>query len=243
MQTTKSTSYLKTGNLLRVGSSLLSKHIDDHFPCYKCSLYKTSFKYVIFRGVLPAQVLFVGEAPGHRENELGIPFIGRSGDILDHLIKDSFLRTGHYTYGVTNVICCLPVNSDDIDHFRLPASHEIKACRPRLLDIVRKCDPQLVVLLGKVAEKGFPIQDVETHCISIQHPAYILRKGGVGDEDYPRVDYTRNLLDLVEGLRKYVKKTKKQLKKKVKAGGDEEQTKRSNGTRKKKKNKKRTGEK
>ena len=220
---------------LRTDNDLLDDHIDSHFPCHRCNLYKTAFRYVAFRGTLPAQVLFIGEAPGHTENVIGRPFVGRAGDILDCLIKNSIRKTSYYTYGITNVICCLPVNPDDIHHFRKPGSHEMAACRPRLLDITRKCDPKLIVLLGKVAEKGFPIQDVEPPCIPLQHPAYILRKGGVGTKEYDH-----NLSSLVEGLKTYVKKKKKQLKKEDKSRGNKKQAKRNLSTERKKKIKKRT---
>ena len=203
--------------------TLLQRHTKKYFPCSECSLHKTKFKHVVYRGSLPADVLFVGEAPGHTEDELGIPFIGRAGDILSHLVHDSRskLYPHTYSYGITNVICCLPVNPDDVYHFRMPKQDEIEACRPRLLDIASKCNPKLIVLLGKVAEKGFPTQDIDAPCISIQHPAYILRKGGVTS-----VDYKRNLLDLLEGLTNYVKKANKQHKKKIKQRSTKKPTKR-----------------
>ena len=219
--------------------TLLQRHTRKYFPCFQCSLHKTKFKHVIYRGSLPADVLFIGEAPGHTEDELGIPFIGRAGVILDSLIRVSTREFGHYSYGITNVICCLPVNPDDVRHLRMPKDSEIGACRPRLLDIAGKCSPKLIVLLGKVAEKGFPTQDTDTPCISIQHPASILYKGGI-ESTAGKVDYQRNLLDLLEGLTNYVKKANKQHKKKIKQRDIKKPTKRIRHTKQTKTIKKRS---
>lgn len=57
--------------------------------CTLCSLHEGRANVVLCRGVLPCDVLVVGEAPGHSENVLGEPFVGPAGRVLDHILKES----------------------------------------------------------------------------------------------------------------------------------------------------------
>jgi DNA polymerase len=94
-----------------------------------------------------ADVLLVGEAPGAQEDETGVPFVGRSGQLLDGLLADAGLRREQVA--VANVLKCRPPAN------RKPRRAEVARCRPwleRQLDLV---DPVVVVALGGTAAEWF----------------------------------------------------------------------------------------
>jgi DNA polymerase len=100
-------------------------------------------------GVAPpgADVLLVGEAPGAQEDETGVPFVGRSGRLLDGLLGEAGLRRDQVA--VANVLKCRPPAN------RKPRRAEVARCRPwldRQLDLV---DPVVVVALGGTAAEWF----------------------------------------------------------------------------------------
>ncbi|HSK54993.1 MAG TPA: uracil-DNA glycosylase [Jiangellales bacterium] len=87
-----------------------------------------------------AQVLLVGEAPGADEDAAGVPFIGRSGRLLDSLLAEAGLSRDRVA--VANVLKCRPPGN------RAPRRREVEACRPWLMRQVELADPRLVVTLG-----------------------------------------------------------------------------------------------
>jgi DNA polymerase len=94
-----------------------------------------------------ADVLLVGEAPGAQEDETGVPFVGRSGQLLDGLLTEAGLSREQIA--VTNVLKCRPPAN------RKPHRAEVSRCRPwleRQLDLV---DPTVVVALGGTAAEWF----------------------------------------------------------------------------------------
>jgi len=134
---------------------------------------------VLYRGHLPCDVLFIGEAPGESEDGLGIPFIGDSGRCLEKLwnqalfsagypavvsdpdgaIRESFTETGiNPSYGITNIVACIPRHPGEhaTGELRPPTKTEAEACRPRLIEILEMANPQLIALLGDTAKRFFP---------------------------------------------------------------------------------------
>lgn len=162
----------------------LSRHKARWLDCRKCPLHKTRTQVVLFRGDVPCQVLFIGEAPGRMEDEIGLPFVGPSGNVLDEMLEHAtrFLK---FSYAITNLIACRPI-SDGND--RRPSKKELAACRPRLEEFIQLCQPNLLVLLGATAAEfvtaeHFP-QIADVPVCRLVHPAYILRKGGDLSRDY-----------------------------------------------------------
>lgn len=155
-------------------------------PCERCNL--SSIRKVHWRGYLPADVLFVGEAPGHAEDLEQLPFVGPAGDILDHVIE-SAQKEVNFSWAITNTVACLP--RDPKGGTREPTETELAACRPRLFELFDLAKPKLVVGVGLVSMKEFkqpPYQNrlVELNgpktdsankisLIYIPHPAFILR--------------------------------------------------------------------
>jgi DNA polymerase len=100
-------------------------------------------------GVRPdgSDVLLVGEAPGAQEDELGVPFVGRSGQLLDTLLAEAGLRRDQVA--VANVLKCRPPGN------RKPRRAEVQRCRPWLARQVELASPTVVVALGLTAAEWF----------------------------------------------------------------------------------------
>ena len=106
-----------------------------------CALKATATKLVFGDGNPQARVMFVGEAPGRDEDLQGIPFIGRSGKLLDLMLASIGLdRTKAY---IANVIPWRPPGNRD------PSPHETQMCLPFIKRQIELVDPDIVVCLGK----------------------------------------------------------------------------------------------
>lgn len=120
--------------------------------CTACELCRTRTRAV--PGVLPLvtavdrlPLLLVGEGPGADEDAAGIPFVGRSGRLLDEALGAAGLpRPG---VGVVNVVKCRPPGN------RAPKAAEVAACRPWLEQQLAVADPRAVVALGGTATQWF----------------------------------------------------------------------------------------
>ena len=110
--------------------------------CQRCPLWRTRKNPVPGEG--PASwVVFIGEAPGAREDELGRPFVGSAGKFLDELLSVAGLERGQVF--ITNVVKCRPPSN------RVPRSAELSACYPFLQRQLSAISPRLVCTLGGVA--------------------------------------------------------------------------------------------
>lgn len=100
-------------------------------------------------GVRPegADVLLVGEAPGVQEDAAGVPFVGRSGQLLDTLLAEAGLPRDRVA--VANVLKCRPPAN------RKPRRGEVERCRPWLARQIELVDPAVVVALGGSAAEWF----------------------------------------------------------------------------------------
>jgi uracil-DNA glycosylase family 4 len=106
----------------------------------------------VVAGVLPpgatgADVLLVGEAPGAQEDQAGVPFVGRSGRLLDSLLEEAGLPRDRV--GVANVLKCRPPGN------RKPRRAEVTRCRPWLERQVTLAAPRVIVALGGTATEWF----------------------------------------------------------------------------------------
>lgn len=113
--------------------------------CTGCSLQHTRTNVVFGVGDPHADVLFVGEAPGHYEDQQGEPFVGRSGALLTRLLAEIDLeRTQVY---IANILKCRPPQNRD------PSPGEIEKCTPFLDRQIELIAPKAVVTLGNFATK------------------------------------------------------------------------------------------
>jgi DNA polymerase len=113
--------------------------------CTNCRLAESRQNVVFGSGAANADLMFVGEGPGQREDEQGIPFVGPSGDLLERLLGEIGLaRDDVY---IANVVKCRPPGNRD------PRPDEIDACKHYLRTQLRLVDPSVVVTLGNFASK------------------------------------------------------------------------------------------
>jgi len=131
-----------------------------------------------------ADLMFIGEGPGAEEDKQGLPFVGRSGQLLDKLILEELGITRERVF-IANTVKCRPPGNRD------PEPDEIAACRPWLEQQLSLIDPKVVVTLGKFATKllletkeGITKLRGRTYpfrkgvLIPTFHPAAVLRGGG-----------------------------------------------------------------
>jgi uracil-DNA glycosylase family 4 len=153
-----------------VGNSWRS-HQREWKHCQKCPVAKIRTNVCLFRGDLPCEALFLGEAPGESEDLLGFPFVGPAGALFDKLLADAITSADYIpTYGISNIMGCFPNNEREI---RKPTDQEAAACRPRLDEIIKIASPKLIVTLGQIAKKHLPIVSVPV--VNLTHPAAFLR--------------------------------------------------------------------
>ena len=136
--------------------------------CRRCPLCETRTHVVYGQGVPDAEVLFVGEGPGQSEDEQGLPFVGRSGQLLDKYLFAIDLDRGKNCY-IANIVKCRPPQNRD------PLPAESEACMPWLRDQFRLLRPKIVVCLGRVAAQRMIRADFS---VTKEHGLFI-EKGGV----------------------------------------------------------------
>jgi uracil-DNA glycosylase len=159
------------------------KHIEIWTACTRCPLCNQRDKICLGRGSLPCDVLFIGEAPGTSENDLGYPFAGPAGHLLNEWVEFALQGIDPAPRcSFTNLVACFPAEAKATgDH--QPAPEEIKACEPRLKEFIGLCKPRLklVVCVGALADKHIPKKanalgiPVEVKIINITHPSAVLR--------------------------------------------------------------------
>lgn len=153
--------------------------------CTKCGLCSRRRNVVLFRGNLPCDVLFIGEAPGESEDMIGVPFVGPAGNQLAKMWTAACAYIGEGSspnYGITNIVGCIPRTPSDIGtgEIRTPHKEEAAACQPRLLEILALASPQKIVLLGDIAKRFFPkvinakLPRWDGKLVCLPHPARIL---------------------------------------------------------------------
>lgn len=111
--------------------------------CRQCGLRQGCRGVVFGEGDPSARIMFVGEGPGQMEDELGRPFVGPAGQLLDRILQAAgFARADVY---IANIVKCRPPGN------RLPLPDEVKACLPHLEDQIRLIQPAAIVCLGALA--------------------------------------------------------------------------------------------
>jgi DNA polymerase len=164
--------------------------------CRRCPLAEARSQVVIARGNPSARLLLIGEAPGADEDRLGLPFVGRSGQLLDRLLAEAGLDPKRDLY-IVNAIKCRPPQN------RRPTPAELAACMPWLERQIALVDPALILLVGATAlqavlgvkggitrlrgqwHEGEGSLLVGRALMPILHPSYLLRNASEA-EDSPR---------------------------------------------------------
>ncbi|HEY5539125.1 MAG TPA: uracil-DNA glycosylase family protein [Thermoplasmata archaeon] len=111
--------------------------------CTLCQLHTDRLNAVPGEGAANAQIFLIGEAPGRREDELGRPFVGTAGSVLDTALKRAGLNRPKLF--ITNAVKCRPPAN------RAPRRDEVAMCRPYLIAQVQAVRPRVIVTLGGTA--------------------------------------------------------------------------------------------
>lgn len=152
----------------------------DIGDCTRCRLSKERNKIVFGVGSLDADIMFIGEGPGADEDEQGLPFVGRAGQLLNNMIGAMGI-TREDVY-IANVVKCRPPGN------RTPERDECDTCSPFLMQQIEIIKPKIIVALGAVAAKNLlglndsmanlrgRIYDFKNTKLAVTyHPAYLLR--------------------------------------------------------------------
>jgi uracil-DNA glycosylase len=112
---------------------------------HACPLEHVRTKLVFGAGNANADLMFVGEAPGAAEDQQGLPFVGRAGQLLNQMLEGIGIQRSDVF--ITNVICCRPPGNRD------PLPDEIDACKPYLYRKIELIEPKVICTLGNFATK------------------------------------------------------------------------------------------
>lgn len=114
--------------------------------CRLCPLCETRKNIVFGTGDPHARAVLVGEAPGATEDERGLPFVGRAGELLDRMLAEQAgLRRGEVY--IANVLKCRPPGNRD------PRPDEVELCAPYLREQIRSIWPDIIMTMGNPATR------------------------------------------------------------------------------------------
>lgn len=191
---------VKDGDASTVRDAMLALRDQTH-ACTLCpELAATRNKVVFGSGNIRAQLVFVGEAPGADENEQGLPFVGRAGQLLTKMIEAMGLTRKDVF--ICNALKCRPPEN------RPPKPEEKHNCKPFLLKQLELIRPKVICALGTHAaqtllETETPISQLRgkihsyagIQMICTFHPAYLLRNPSAKKEAWQDLQKVMALLN------------------------------------------------
>lgn len=174
----------------------------DLGDCRRCKLAPMRTNIVFGSGNPHAELMFVGEAPGADEDEQGLPFVGRAGQLLTKIIEAIEMRREEVY--ICNILKCRPPGN------RNPEPDEIASCEPFLFRQIASVKPKVICALGTFGAQTLlrtraPISALRGHFVDYRgskliatfHPAYLLRnpneKRKVWEDVQKIRDYLRSL--------------------------------------------------
>jgi uracil-DNA glycosylase family 4 len=185
----------------RVEGDTLERIRQDLGDCTRCRLHKQRNNIVFGQGNARAELVFVGEGPGHDEDMQGLAFVGRAGKLLTQMIEAMGL-TREDVY-ICNVVKCRPPEN------RKPEDDEMATCSPFLLRQLDVIKPKAIVCLGATAAqallktkdsisryKGIWFDYRGAKLLATYHPAYLLRNPSAKGEVWKDLQKVMALLGL-----------------------------------------------
>ena len=155
--------------------------------CQKCSLSETRQNVVFGTGPVPCDLMAIGEGPGEQEDNSGIPFVGRAGQLLTKIIESVGLNREVDCY-ITNIVKCRPPGN------RNPELKEVEACQGYLIRQIQIVQPKVLLLIGSPCLKSIlgpsytitqsrgqwfttsvDYMDQPLFIMPLFHPSYLLR--------------------------------------------------------------------
>lgn len=115
--------------------------------CNKCILRGACTQVVPGEGSAEAEIMFIGEGPGQKEDELGRPFVGAAGKFLEEMLGAINLKREDVY--IANVVKCRPPMNRD------PMPEEVETCWPWLMEQIKTIQPKLIVTLGRHSMERF----------------------------------------------------------------------------------------
>jgi DNA polymerase len=167
---------------------LLENLNKEMLACEECALRTGCSRVVPGEGSAEAEIMFIGEGPGKKEDELGRPFVGAAGKFLDEMLASIGLKRENIY--IANAVKCRPPDNRD------PLPEEMATCWPWLLEQIKIIEPKLIIFLGrhsmnrffpneKISEthgklliKKFGLKEKQ-HFLALYHPASALYNGGM----------------------------------------------------------------
>jgi DNA polymerase len=174
--------------------------------CKACELWKTGTQTVFGEGERTAEIVFVGEQPGDKEDLAGRPFVGPAGRVFDEALE------------VAGIDRSLAYVTNAVKHFKWtgrgkrrihqkPNWAELAACRPWLNSELEAIRPKVLVALGATAaqsllgrqfrvtkQRGVPVEsDLAPHVLATVHPSSILRQETDEDRETAMADFVADL--------------------------------------------------
>ena len=135
--------------------------------CEQCELCQTRTHVVFGMGNPESDVLFIGEGPGENEDLEGLPFVGRSGQLLDKMLAAIDLDRNKNIY-IANIVKCRPPKNRD------PLPEEQEACMNWLRNQVMIMRPKIIVCLGRIAAMKLIKSDIK---ITKEHGIFFEKNG------------------------------------------------------------------
>ena len=132
--------------------------------CQKCMLRKGCTQVVPGEGNPEAEIMFIGEGPGQKEDELGRPFVGAAGKFLNEML--ALINLKREDVFIANVVKCRPPQNRD------PLPEEAATCWPWLLEQIKLIRPKLIVTLGRHSMERF----LPNQKISLMHGKALRRE-------------------------------------------------------------------
>jgi uracil-DNA glycosylase family 4 len=175
--------------------------------CNKCALRAGCIQVVPGDGSAEAQIMFIGEGPGKKEDELGKPFVGAAGKFLDEML--GIINLKREDVYIANTVKCRPPENRD------PLPEEKDACWSWLLEQIKIVQPKLIVTLGKHSMEiflpNFKISEIHGSALrreipeigkqiffALYHPAAALYNGSMREvliKDFKKIPKVLSLIE------------------------------------------------
>jgi len=184
----------------------LEKLNKQMLACTKCALRSGCKQVVPGAGSADAEIMFIGEAPGKKEDERGVPFVGAAGKFLDEML--AIIKLKREDVYIANTIKCRPIENRD------PSQEEKDICWPWLEKQIAIIQPKIIVTLGrhsmnlflpelkiseahgKALRKDFPGLGKQVF-FTLYHPAAALYNGSMREtliKDFKKIPKVLNLI-------------------------------------------------
>ena len=169
--------------------------------CHLCALAKSRKNVIFGAGNLKAKIMFIGDNPGVSEDETGMLFAGKSGELLAKMIENVLLMPKEEVYVTTILKCKTPEN-------RVPTPEEVACCKPYLMQQIQAIKPQIIVALGSTSFhhltgeydthidtiRGTVLNFGEAKLIPTFHPNFLLRNPSAKREVFADLLKIRSML-------------------------------------------------